>query len=53
MPWERADMPAPLSALATTRAGADAAPRMEREGELGLAIAESAWYAAMGGSARV
>lgn len=47
-----ADMPAFLSALATTREGADAAPRMEREddAELGLlAIAESAWYAAMGG----
>lgn len=48
MPCDRADMPAPLSALATTRDGADAAPRMEREEEeLGLAIAESAWYAAM------
>lgn len=44
-------MPAPLSALATTREGADAAPRMEREEEeLGFsAIAVSAWYAAMGG----
>lgn len=52
MPCVLAEMPAPRRALATTREGAAAAPLMEREDEPGfglLAIAESAWYAAMGG----
>lgn len=50
MPCDLAEMPAPRRALATTRAGAAAAPRMEMEDAGGLlAIAASAWYAAMGG----
>lgn len=52
MPCVLAEMPAPRRALATTREGAVAAPLMESEDEPGfglLAIAESAWYAAMGG----